>query len=156
MLFKSIVGIGAIAVSVGVAGCNRPGKRHATRPRTPRPRLPMPRPRLSGSVMPVTRLNERVAAVERDYAAKSEQLATGKKTATDGLREEVQEDVANVKQAVASLGTTTADNWWEREAEAMRRAADDLGSDVKRLAGTVETSSGRDGHAHHRAFHDPA
>ena len=51
----------------------------------------------------MTRLNERVAQIERDYAAKSEQLAAGKRTATAGLREEVQEDVANVKQAVANL-----------------------------------------------------
>lgn len=84
----------------------------------------------------VARLNERVAQVERDYAEKNAELASGKRTATASLREEVQEDVANVKTAVANLGTTTADNWWEREEEAIRRTADDVAADVKRFSST--------------------
>jgi hypothetical protein len=45
--------------------------------------------------------------------------------------------MANVKQAVANLGTTTADNWWEREEQALRMTIDEVGEDVKRLAGAV-------------------
>lgn len=85
----------------------------------------------------IARLNDRVAQIERDYAGKSAVLASGKRSATSSLREEVSEDVNNVKQAVASLSTTTADNWWEREEGAMRATIDDVANDVKRLAGHV-------------------
>ena len=138
MLFKSTVGIGAIALSVGVAGCNRPAQEtrddaKETAAQVADATADAQRQRDAE----VTRLNERVAQIERDYAAKSEQLAAGKRTATAGLREEVQEDVANVKQAVANLSTTTADNWWDREEAAVRRAVEDVGSDVERFAGKV-------------------
>ena len=85
----------------------------------------------------ITRLNDRVAQLERDYSEKSAVLASGKRTATSSLREEVQEDVNNVKQAVANLSTTTADNWWEREEDAMRATIEDVAADVKRLGGHV-------------------
>ena len=138
MLFKSIVGIGAIALSVGASGCNRPAQEtrddaKETAAQVADATADAQRQRDAE----VTRLNERVAQIERDYAAKSEQLAARKNTATAGLREEVQEDVANVKQAVANLSTTTADNWWDREEAAVRRAVEDVGSDVERLAGKV-------------------
>ena len=138
MLFKSTVGIGAIALSVGVAGCNRPAQEtrddaKETAAQVADATADAQRQRDAE----VTRLNERVSQIERDYAAKSEQLAAGKRTATAGLREEVQEDVANVKEAVANLSTTTADNWWDREEAAVRRAVEDVGSDVERLAGKV-------------------
>ena len=61
-------------------------------------------------------------------------MASGAKTATTALREEVREDVDNAKEAVANLGTTTPDNWWERHEEALRRTADDIEADVKQLA----------------------
>ena len=82
----------------------------------------------------ITRLNDRVAQLERDYSEKSAVLASGKRTATSALREEVQEDVDNVKQGVANLSSTTADNWWEREEVAMRATIDDVAADVKRFA----------------------
>jgi type VI protein secretion system component VasF len=40
------------------------------------------------------------------------------RTATAGLREEVQEDVKNAQAAVADLKTTTEENWWERHERA--------------------------------------
>jgi hypothetical protein len=82
----------------------------------------------------IARLNERIAQLDRDYAEKTAVVQAGKRSATAALREEVQEDVANVKQAVANLGTTTADNWWEREEEAMRATLDDVAADVKRFS----------------------
>ena len=138
MLFKSTVGIGAITLSVVVAGCNRPAQEtrddaKETAAQVAEATADAQRQRDAE----VTALNERVAQIERDYAAKSEQIAAGKKTATAGLREEVQEDVANVKQAVASLSTTTADNWWDRQEAAVRQAVEDVGGDVQRLAGKV-------------------
>jgi hypothetical protein len=138
MLFKYTVGIAAIALSVGVAGCNRAAQE--TRDEAKETAAEVADATADAQRQrdaEVTRLNERVAEIERDYAAKSEQLATGKRTATAGLREEVQEDVANVKEAVASLRTTTADNWWDREEAAVRRAVEDIGSDVERFAGKV-------------------
>ena len=138
MLFKSIVGIGAIALSFGMAGCNRPAQE--TRDEAKKTSADVADATVDAQRhrdADVSRLNERVAAIEREYLAKTEQLAANKKVATSGLREEVQEDVTNVKKAVANLSTTTEDNWWEREEEAVRRAVDDVGSDVMRLAGSV-------------------
>ena len=85
----------------------------------------------------VANFTERVTQLERDYADKSAVLASGKRGATASLREEVQEDVNNVKQAVANLGTTTAENWWTREEDAMRATLDDVTADVKRFGARV-------------------
>jgi len=98
----------------------------------------------------VADLQERVAKVERKYTENRNEVASGKRTATTGLREELKEDVTNVKEAVASLETTTADNWWERNEQAMTRTADDIEADVKRIAGSVpspktETATGTKG-----------
>jgi hypothetical protein len=41
-------------------------------------------------------------------------VKTRERTATAGLREEVEEDVKNARAAVADLKTTTQQNWWER------------------------------------------
>lgn len=81
----------------------------------------------------IARFTERAAQLERDYAEKSAVLASGERTATPSLREEVQEDVNNVKQAVANLGTTTEENWWTREEDAMRATLDDVAADAKRF-----------------------
>ena len=86
----------------------------------------------------IARLNDRVAQLERDYSEKAAVLASGRRTATSALREEVQEDVNNVKQAVANLNTTTADNWWEREESAMRATIDDVAADVKHFGARVQ------------------
>jgi hypothetical protein len=85
----------------------------------------------------IANLNTRVAQLERDYAEKTAVLAAGKRTATSALREEVQEDVNNVKQAIANLGTTTSDNWWERQEAAIRATIDDVAADVKHLGARV-------------------
>ena len=138
MLFKSTVGIGAIALSVGLAGCNRPAQETRDEARETSAKVADATAEAQQKRdAEVSRLNERAADIEREYLAKSQQLVTGKKVATKGLLEEVQEDVTNIKKAVASLGTTTENNWWDREEEAMRRTVEDIGSDVKRLAGTV-------------------
>jgi len=38
---------------------------------------------------------------------------------------------------VANLGTTTSDNWWAREEEAMRAAIEDVAADVKHIGARV-------------------
>src|SRR6187455_2252457 len=85
----------------------------------------------------VADLNERVSKVEREYVENEGQVKSGTRTATAGLREELREDVGNVKEAIADLNTTTPDNWWERHEHAMSRTADDIEADVRRLAGNA-------------------
>lgn len=85
----------------------------------------------------ITRLDQRVADIEREYTETAQKVVSGSRTATAGLREELKEDVANVRQAVNDLRTTTPDNWWERHEATLTRTADDVEADVKRLAGTV-------------------
>jgi archaellum component FlaC len=83
----------------------------------------------------IARLDNRVAEIEREYAEANQKVVTEKKTPTAGLREELKEDVSNVKLAVNDLKTTTPDNWWERHEQALNRVADDVEADVSRLAG---------------------
>jgi hypothetical protein len=80
-------------------------------------------------------LNDRVAEIERDYQRQTADRPRGTAGATPGLREEVQEDVKNVRQAVDDLKTTTTDNWWQRHEQAIGRTADDVEADVRRLSG---------------------
>jgi membrane-associated HD superfamily phosphohydrolase len=85
----------------------------------------------------ISQLDKRVVEIERDYAEANQKIVSGDRTATAGLREELQEDVTNVKNAVADLRTTTPENWWDRDEQAMKRTADDIEEDVQRLAGKV-------------------
>lgn len=85
----------------------------------------------------ISRLDQRVVEIEREYAEANQKVASGEKTPAPGLREELKEDVSNVKQAVSELRTTTPENWWARHELAMKRTADDVEADVMRLAGKV-------------------
>jgi archaellum component FlaC len=85
----------------------------------------------------IARLDQRVADIEREYNEASQEAAREKKTPTPELREELKEDVTNVKRAVSDLRTTTPDNWWTRHEQAIRQTADDIEADVSRLAGKV-------------------
>jgi hypothetical protein len=89
----------------------------------------------------ITRLDQRVAEIEREYTEADHKVAVDRKTPTVGLREELKEDVNNVKQAVNELKTTTPENWWARHEEAMRRTAADIDADVSRLAGKVKPAT---------------
>ena len=81
------------------------------------------------------RFAEQIRNIEQEYGEAREEVATGARTATAGLREELREDVSNAKQAVADLRSTTPQNWWDRHEQAVRRTADDIQEDVARLAG---------------------
>jgi hypothetical protein len=83
----------------------------------------------------ISQLDKRVVEIERDYAEANQKVVSGEKAATAGLREELKEDVSNVKDAVGDLRTTTPENWWGRHEQAMKRTADDVEADVQRLAG---------------------
>ena len=88
----------------------------------------------------ISKLDSRVAEIDRKYAEAKQEVIEDKKTPTAGLREELSEDVTNVKQAVNELKTTTPDNWWDRHEQALRRMADDIEADVARLAGKVNAA----------------
>jgi hypothetical protein len=85
----------------------------------------------------IARLDQRVAEIDREYAEANQEVARDNKTPTAELRAELKEDVSNVKRAVSDLRTTTPENWWDRHEAAMKRSADDIESDVSRLAGKV-------------------
>jgi hypothetical protein len=84
-----------------------------------------------------SQLDKRVTEIEREYAEANQKVVSGQRSATAGLREELKEDVTNVRKAVADLRTTTPENWWNRHEQAMTRTADDIEADVSRLAGKV-------------------
>jgi DNA repair exonuclease SbcCD ATPase subunit len=78
-------------------------------------------------------LEKRVIDVEQRWNEMQAEVKEEARTPTAALQAEVKEDVANVKQAVAALKTTSADNWWERHEEATERTIDDVEADVRRF-----------------------
>jgi len=139
MHYGKVMSTGIVALTLAVGACNRdrgesrtadvPDRAAANVDRT----AELQRQRADE----ISRLDKRVADIERKYSEANENVATGKRTATAGLREEVKEDVTNVKEAVNDLRTTTPDNWWERHEVAMRRTEKDVEEDVTRLGGKV-------------------
>ncbi|MGE0449568.1 MAG: hypothetical protein AB7Q29_08290 [Vicinamibacterales bacterium] len=83
----------------------------------------------------INQMSERVSEIEREYEEKSANTPRGSAgTAAARVRGELSEDLNGVKQAVADLRTTTADNWWDRYEQAIRQSVDDLEADVKEVA----------------------
>ena len=128
--------IGALALALGAAGAC---KRDTAEPRNPDAAVTRDADRAADLQRQrdedVNRLEQRVSDVERKYADKNQKVVSGSRTATAGLREELKEDVTNAREAVDHLRSTTPENWWDRHETAMKRTADDIESDVKRLAG---------------------
>lgn len=79
-------------------------------------------------------LEKRVADVERRWMEMETKVKEKTVVPTSGLRTEVQEDIKNVREAVADLKTTNLENWWERHERAMERTAEDIEEDVRRFA----------------------
>lgn len=82
----------------------------------------------------VAELDKRVAEIERKWSEMQAKVKEENRTPTAGLRNEVREDVANVKDAVSGLKNTTPENWWERHESATERSLDDVEADVQRFA----------------------
>jgi len=78
-------------------------------------------------------LERRATNLESQWTEMQTKVNTRHRTATAGLREEVQEDVKNAQSAVADLKTTTQENWWERHERALERSVSDVQADVQRL-----------------------
>jgi len=137
MHYRNVATIGVIALALTAGACNR----DAASSRNPTARQDTANDASRAADLQrdrdkdIAQLDSRLADLEGDYAKTNAKVESGKKTATTGLREEVKEDVTNVKKAVDDLRTTTPDNWWERHEAAMKRTADDIEADVARLAG---------------------
>lgn len=82
----------------------------------------------------VTELDKRLGEIDRKWAEMQAEVKEEGRTPTTGLRAEVREDVAQVKDAVAGLKTTTPDNWWERHQQATEQTLADIQADVQRFA----------------------
>jgi hypothetical protein len=139
MHYQNMATIGIVAMALAAGGCNRDvGESRDTTAREERtPNVDRTAELQRQRNEEISRLDKRVSDIERDYAQANQKVVSGGRTATAGLREELKEDVANVKTAVSDLRTTTPENWWDRHEAAMRRTADDIEADVSRLAGKV-------------------
>jgi archaellum component FlaC len=136
MSYGKLTIVGVLAPALMVGACNRADEpRDAAQQQAPAADVAAERQQERNEE--IARLDQRVAEIEREYSEANQKVVTEKKTPTAGLREELKEDVSNVKQAVNDLRTTTPDNWWDRHEEAMKRTADDIEADVSRLAGKV-------------------
>ena len=86
-------------------------------------------------------LEKRVAGLERRWTEMELEVRVKNRTPTAALRDEVKEDVAAARQAVANLKTTTPDNWWERHEAATGRTLQDIEADVRRFVPNVPTTT---------------
>jgi hypothetical protein len=129
MTYKDLMIIVAIAAAVTTAACDRsePTAAGSTEP-----------DRSANAVQERTdktaELEKRTIDIEREWTEMESKVKEEARTPTGGLRAEVKEDVANVREAVADLKTTTPENWWERHERALEQTADDIRADVMRLA----------------------
>jgi len=138
---QNMATIGIVALALAAGACNRDASesRDTTREERP-PAVDRAAELQRDRNEEISRLDKRVSDIERDYAQANQKVVSGDRTATAGLREELKEDVTNVKTAVNDLRTTTPENWWGRHEAAMRRTADDIEADVSRLAGKVTST----------------
>jgi|SRR5688572_21719040 hypothetical protein len=133
-VYRKVIGAVVFSTAVASGACNRDATpTTTTSSATTEQTTDLQRERTET----VADLNDRVAKVESEYVEKEGEVKSGARTATPGLREELREDVNNVKRAIADLDTTTAENWWDRHETAMKRTADDIEADVRRLAGST-------------------
>ena len=142
MAYRRVATLGALAVSFAIAGaCSRdePNETSAVVTHEGEDTAEVQKQRQEH----IRDLDERVSKLEGEYGEANQKVTSGARTPTAGLREEVKEDLTNIRQAVDDLESTTPDNWWERHERAMRRTADDVEEDVKRLAGNLPAPSAR-------------
>jgi len=82
----------------------------------------------------VAELDKRVVDLDHKWTEMQAEVKEEQAAPTAALRQEVREDVANVKEAIAGLKTTTPENWWERHQQATERTLGDIDADVQRFA----------------------
>ena len=139
MQYRKLMIVGIVAPALVAGACNRQGEDSVVRDRAASTADDAAKAQQQRDE-DIARLDKRVADIEREYTEANQKVAEDRKTPTPGLKEELKEDVSNVKQAVNDLRSTTPDNWWSRHETAMKRTADDIEADVARLAGTVKST----------------
>lgn len=120
----------AMAATTAVAGCNRQEPAQETVATAERAADPSVEERNDDAA----ELEKRVAEIERKWTEMQAEVKEEGRAPTAALREEVKEDVANVREAVADLKTTSPANWWERHQQATERTLEDIEQDVERFA----------------------
>ena len=139
MQYRNLMIVGIVAPALVAGACNRRGE---SRDSVVRDRAASTADDATKAQQQreedISRLDKRVVEIEREYTEANQKVVKDRKTPTAGLKEEVKEDVNNVKQAVNDLRSTTPDNWWGRHEAALKRTADDIDADVSRLAGNVK------------------
>jgi cytochrome c556 len=131
---RTTIALGLLTLALGAGSCGRDATVEQ-RDRAATPKIDRAAEAQRQREQDLTKLDERVASLERDYQEKRAGSPHGTSGATAGLRKEVKSDMDDVKKAVANLRTTTPENWWERHEAVLKRAYDEIESDVKRFAG---------------------
>ena len=135
MRFATTTAVALIVVATGASGCNR--QESATEEvRNEAEEIAQKRDRDQAE------LEKRVADLEQRWTEMESRVQDTNRTPTVALRQEVKEDVAAARQAVANLETTTADNWWERHEAATARTLDDIEADVRRFVPNAPATPG--------------
>jgi DNA repair exonuclease SbcCD ATPase subunit len=79
-------------------------------------------------------LEQRVNEVEEEWKQAEQRLSRETTEAATAARREIEEGVAEVRQAVAELRNTNAENWWDRYERDLEQEADEIEQDVRRFA----------------------
>jgi DNA repair exonuclease SbcCD ATPase subunit len=133
MRIATTTAVALIVVATGASGCNR--QKSATEEvRNDAENIAEVRDRDQAE------LEKRVADLEQRWTEMESRVQEKNRTPTVALRDEVKEDVAAARQAVANLKTTTPDNWWERHEAATARTLDDIEADVRRFVPNTRTT----------------
>lgn len=132
MAYTRAIAVSVLAAALTTAACNRnePGEERETAATGSADTS------LNERSEDAAELDNRVAEIERQWSQMQAEVKEENRTPTAGLREEVKEDVANARDAVANLKTTTQENWWERHEKATERTLADIEADVQRFAKT--------------------
>jgi hypothetical protein len=155
MHYSKLMMVGLVAPALVLSACNRrPESREPAARNEATQTADEAAKRQQERADDISRLDKRVAEIEREYQKANEKVVADKKTPTEGLKAELKEDVINVKEAVNDLRTTTPENWWNRHEEAMRRTADDVEADVARLAWTGEAGGAKDNRERPRRYRE--
>ena len=136
MYRKTITAIGTFALAIAVSACGRDSGQPA--PPSVDPQADRAAQAERRREQELSSLDDRVATIERAHEEKAAAIPqrTGAKTASGRLREDVKSDLADLKDAVNDLRTTTADNWWSRHEAALKKAAGEVETDVKAFSAT--------------------
>jgi hypothetical protein len=126
MRYAQVTTIVALAAALTASACNRPEPAEEVRDEAADAR--------QRQQDEAAQLETRIADLDREWSEMQAKIASKTGQATTALKAEVQEDLANVREAVADLRTTNAENWWERHERTLERTAEDVEQDVRRFA----------------------